>query len=51
VRTFRNLPPGRAVLVLLKNPPPQIHMEALDIPEAGTLEHVVRPRWQPLEMK
>jgi hypothetical protein len=51
VRTFRNLPPGRAVLVLFKNPPPQIHMEALNIPEGGTLEHEVRPRWQPLEMK
>lgn len=48
VRTFSNLPPGRAVLLLFKNPPPQVHLEELDIPEGGDLEQVVRPRWQPL---
>jgi hypothetical protein len=50
-RTFRHLPPGRAVLLLLKGPPPQLHMEELDIPEGGVLERVVRPRWQSLQVK
>jgi len=51
VRTFRQLPPGRAVLLLLKTPPPQIHAEELEIPEGGQLERVVQPRWQPLRLK
>jgi protocatechuate 3,4-dioxygenase beta subunit len=51
VRTFRQLPPGRAVLLLLKGPPPQIHAEEVEIPEGGQLERVVHPRWQPLQLK
>lgn len=51
VRTFRHLPPGRAVLLLLKTPPPQIHAEELEIPEGGYLERKVHPRWQPFRMK
>jgi uncharacterized GH25 family protein len=50
-RTFRHVPAGRAVLLLIKAPPPQLHVEELDIPEAGILERVVRPRWQPLQKK
>jgi len=51
VRTFRYLPPGRAVLLLLKGPPPQIHAEEVEIPEGGHLERVVHPRWQPFQVK
>lgn len=51
VRTLRHLPPGRAVLLLLKAPPPHIHAEEVEIPEGGHLERVVRPRWQPFRPK
>jgi protocatechuate 3,4-dioxygenase beta subunit len=50
-RTFRHVPAGRAVLLLIKAPPPQLHVEELDIPGGGVLKRVVRPRWQPLQKK
>lgn len=51
VRTFRSLPAGRAVLLLRKAPPPQIHAEELEIPEGGHVERMVHPQWQPLQLK
>ncbi|NTX10378.1 carboxypeptidase regulatory-like domain-containing protein [Myxococcus sp. CA056] len=47
-RIFRDLPPGKVTLVLMRPNQDYIHWELIDIPEAGTVVRDVTPVWQAL---
>ncbi|MCP3166149.1 carboxypeptidase regulatory-like domain-containing protein [Myxococcus qinghaiensis] len=45
-RVFRDLPPGKVTLVLMRPNQEYIHWELIDIPEEGTVLRDVTPAWQ-----
>jgi len=48
-RFFRDLPPGKVTLVLMRPNQEYIHRELIDIPEEGTVVRDVTPAWQRLK--
>ncbi|NTX37415.1 carboxypeptidase regulatory-like domain-containing protein [Myxococcus sp. CA033] len=48
-RVFRNLPPGKVTLFLMRPNQEYIHWELIDIPEEGTVVRDVTPAWRRLK--